>query len=77
VDQSSPLGKVNPGQTVDAVCIPGHVDLTLQSMGFTAYRVTTLLEETAHIPSRQLLVKDVKDFLQTEPRGDANGAFVL
>lgn len=73
---SGPLaGKMNPGQTIDAVCIPGQPDLTLQSGGFTAYKVTQVLEQTSHIPGRELIVKDQADVIRGEPRGSSNAAF--
>lgn len=78
VSDRSPLaGKVHPGQTVDAVLVPGQqaTHLTLQSGGFTAHRITSLLDESQKLTGRQLVVKDRADVMNTEPRGTSRGAF--
>jgi hypothetical protein len=78
VEKNSPFfGKMHPGQTVDALCLQGHLDLTLQSGGFTASRIHQLLQETSHYDcpgSRQIVVKDRPDVLEKDPNG-TRGAF--
>ena len=59
VDPSSPfVGKIYPGQHVDSVIVPGQPVLTLQSGGFTGSRVQEYLKRHAHVPNKQITLKD-------------------
>lgn len=67
-------GKVLPGQTIHAICIPGQPDLTFQSGGFTTYRITDVLNNSSDIFGRKLIVKDRADKVITEPKGRSDRA---
>jgi len=60
IDPNSKLhGALQVNQTVQALVIPGQEVFHLQSGGFTNGNVIRRLDETSHIPGRQLVVKDV------------------
>jgi hypothetical protein len=59
VDSNSPMvGKIHPGQSVNAVIVPRLADLTLQSGGFTGFRVAEHLQTHRHVPNKQLVVME-------------------
>jgi len=47
-----------PGQTVEALYIPGRPLMNLQAGGFTSNNVTRAISETSGIEGRQLVVRD-------------------
>lgn len=51
-------GRLFPGQTVEAVHIPGRPLMNLRAGGFTSQNVYTALSETSGVEGRQLLVRD-------------------
>lgn len=59
VNQDSPLaGRILPGQTVQALIVPGHERFDLESGGFRSEKLNQNLRETANIEGRLLVVKD-------------------
>jgi hypothetical protein len=51
-------GRLIPGQTVEALLIPGRSRMDLAGGAFTDAKVTLALEETCDVSGRQLVVKD-------------------
>mmetsp|Transcript_43103 Transcript_43103/g.104320 ORF Transcript_43103/g.104320 Transcript_43103/m.104320 type:complete len:219 (+) Transcript_43103:94-750(+) len=51
-------GRLFPGQTVEALHIPGRPLMNLQAGGFTSTNVYTALSETSGVQGRQLVVRD-------------------
>lgn len=51
-------GRLHPGQTVEALLIPGQPVMNLAAGAFTSSKVQERLLRTAHITGRQLVVKD-------------------
>ncbi|KAG7374184.1 hypothetical protein IV203_013279 [Nitzschia inconspicua] len=59
VREESPMkGRLIPGQTVEALLIPGRPRMDLAAGAFTDAKVTQALQETSHIEGRMLVVKD-------------------
>jgi hypothetical protein len=55
----SPLqGRLHPGQTVEALIIPGQPVFNLAAGAFTSTKVQEKLLATSHLEGRQLVVKD-------------------
>lgn len=62
VAPTSPLsGRLHPGQTVEALLVPGQPIFNLGAGGFTSARVEERLFDTCEIPRRTLVVKDGHD----------------
>lgn len=53
------VGKLHPGQTVEALIVPGMPVFNLGAGGFTNAKLQERLNSTSHIEGRQLVVKDV------------------
>ncbi len=51
-------GRLIPGQTVEALLIPGHQRMDLAAGAFTAAKVDEALMRTSSIAGRMLVVKD-------------------
>ncbi len=59
VAADSPVqGRIIPGQTVEALLIPGRQRMDLAAGAFTAAKVSEALSETSNVNGRVLVVKD-------------------
>jgi hypothetical protein len=57
-DDSPMKGRLIPGQTVEALLIPGRPRMDLAAGAFTHAKVSQALTETCDMAGRQLVVKD-------------------
>jgi hypothetical protein len=78
VDKDSPMvGKIHPGQSVNAVIIPGLADLKIESEGFTGSRVAEHLQTHCHVPHKQLIVMDQPILAQDKTSSDSCECLIL
>lgn len=68
--ESPMLGKLNPGQSVYVIKVPGQPDLMMQSGGFTGARVQEHLQKYWAVPGKQIVVTDNSTVLH-DPTSDA------